>query len=190
MSRVVSWTIGKCCLLWLVTLDKTLLAFALLHFVLQSQTYLFVQVSLEFLLLHSKTLWWRGYLVFNFFGVSSRRYCKSSHSPGKNTVVGCHALLQGIFPTQGSNPGLLHGRQILYQLSYQGSSKKYWSGLPCPPPGDLPNPGTEPRSPSLQVDSLPAEPQGKPELALLILIFTYILRQHCRHTIVTFMYTV
>ena len=111
MSRVVSWTIGKCCLLWLVTLDKTLLAFALLHFVLQSQTYLFFQVSLEFLLLHSKTLWWRGYLVFNFFGVSSRRYCKSSHSPGKNTVVGCHALLQGIFPTQGSNPGLLHGRQ-------------------------------------------------------------------------------
>ena len=84
-------------------------------------------------------------------------------SPGKNTGVGCHALLQGIFPTQGSNPGLdslpseadsllseppgkpkntgvdslsllqgifptqesnwrlLHGRQILYQLSYQGS---------------------------------------------------------------------
>ena len=41
-------------------------------------------------------------------------------SPGKNTGVGCHALLQGIFPTQGSNPGLLHCRQILYQLSYQG----------------------------------------------------------------------
>ena len=42
-------------------------------------------------------------------------------SPGKNTGVGCHALLQGIFPTQGSNPGLPHCRQILYQLSYQGS---------------------------------------------------------------------
>ena len=42
-------------------------------------------------------------------------------SPGKNTGVGCHALLQGIFPTQGSNPGLLHCRWILYQLSYQGS---------------------------------------------------------------------
>ena len=40
-------------------------------------------------------------------------------SPGKNTGVGCHALLQGIFPTQGSNPGLLLCRQILYQLSYQ-----------------------------------------------------------------------
>ena len=35
-------------------------------------------------------------------------------SPGKNTEVGCHSLLQKIFPTQGSNPGLLHRRQILY----------------------------------------------------------------------------
>ena len=42
-------------------------------------------------------------------------------SPGKNTVVGCHALLQGIFPTQGSNLGLLHCRRILYHLSHQGS---------------------------------------------------------------------
>ena len=39
-------------------------------------------------------------------------------SPGQNTGVGCHALLQGIFPTQGSNPGLLHCRQILYSLSH------------------------------------------------------------------------
>ena len=43
------------------------------------------------------------------------------NSPGKNTGVGCHSLLEGIFPTQGSNPGLLHCRQILYHLSYQGS---------------------------------------------------------------------
>jgi len=42
-------------------------------------------------------------------------------SPGKNTGVGCHALLWRIFPTQGSNPGLLHCSQILYQLSYQGN---------------------------------------------------------------------
>ena len=41
-------------------------------------------------------------------------------SPGKNTGVGCHALLQGIFPTQGSDPGVLHCRQILHQLSHQG----------------------------------------------------------------------
>jgi len=40
-------------------------------------------------------------------------------SPGMNCGMGCHALLQGIFPTQGSNPGLSHCRQILYYLSQQ-----------------------------------------------------------------------
>ena len=39
--------------------------------------------------------------------------------------------------------------------------QEYWSGLPCPPPGDLPNPGSKPRSPALQTDPLLAEPQGK-----------------------------
>ena len=42
-------------------------------------------------------------------------------SPGKNTGGDCHSLLQGIFPTQGSNLGLLHCRQILYRLIHQGS---------------------------------------------------------------------
>ena len=45
----------------------------------------------------------------------------SGDAPGKNTEVGCHALLQGIFPTQGLNPRLPHCRQNLYQLSYQES---------------------------------------------------------------------
>ena len=40
--------------------------------------------------------------------------------PGKSTGVGCHALLQGIFPTKGSNPGLPHCRQILYHLEPPG----------------------------------------------------------------------
>ena len=40
--------------------------------------------------------------------------------PGKSTGVDCHLLLQGIFQTQGLNLGLLHCRQILYQLSHQG----------------------------------------------------------------------
>ena len=44
-------------------------------------------------------------------------------SPGKSTGMGCHALLQGIFPTQESNPGLQHCRWILYHLSYQWSSQ-------------------------------------------------------------------
>ena len=43
------------------------------------------------------------------------------NSPGHNTGVGSFSLLQEIFPTQGSNPGLLHCRQILYQLSHKGS---------------------------------------------------------------------
>ena len=42
-------------------------------------------------------------------------------SPGKNTGEGCHAFLQGIFPIQGSNSGLLHCRRNLYHLSHQGS---------------------------------------------------------------------
>ena len=44
-------------------------------------------------------------------------------SPGKNTRMGCHALLPGIIPTQGSNPGLLHCRQILHCLNHQGSPR-------------------------------------------------------------------
>ena len=47
------------------------------------------------------------------------------NSPGRNTGVGSHSLLQGIFPTQGLNPGLLNYRWILYQLSHQGSPKSH-----------------------------------------------------------------
>ena len=57
------------------------------------------------------------------------------NSPGQNTGVGSRSLLQGIFPTQGSNPGLPHCRWILYQLSHEGSSRilewvgyLFWSG--------------------------------------------------------------
>jgi len=44
----------------------------------------------------------------------------SGNPPGQNTGVGSLSLLQGIFPTQGLNPGLLHCRWILYQLSHKG----------------------------------------------------------------------
>ena len=46
-------------------------------------------------------------------------------------------------------------------LSTEFSRQEYWSRLPCPPPGDLPNPGIEPGSPALEADSLPSEPPGK-----------------------------
>ena len=49
------------------------------------------------------------------------------NSPGKNTGAGSHSLLRGIFLTQGSNPGFLHCRQILYHLSHQGSPW-HWNG--------------------------------------------------------------
>ena len=54
-------------------------------------------------------------------------------SPGKNTGVGCHSLLQGIFLTQGLNPRLLDCRQILYHLSHQGSLDLWKFSVPCPP---------------------------------------------------------
>ena len=82
-------------------------------------------------------------------------------SPGKNIGVGRLCLLQGIFPTQESNPGLPHCRWILYHLSHQGSPRIHeWVAIPSP--GGLPNPGIKPRFPALQVDSLPSEPPGKP----------------------------
>ena len=55
-------------------------------------------------------------------------------------------------PLDGSTPG----------SSWGFSRQEYWSGLPCPPPGDLPNPKIKPRSPVLKMDSLLSEPPGKP----------------------------
>ena len=110
------------------------------------------------------------------------------HSPGKNTGVGCHFLLQGIFPTQGLNSslsGLLHWQEDSLPLSHLGSITKSCLTLCDPmdnsPPGssvhgilaarilewvaisfcrDLPDPGMEPTSPAWQVDSLPLSNQG------------------------------
>ena len=68
-------------------------------------------------------------------------------SPGKNTGVG-HVWQK---PLQ-------YCKVISLQLIKIKGKKKYWSGLPFPSPGDLPNPGIEPRSPSLQADTLTSEP--------------------------------
>ena len=75
------------------------------------------------------------------------------NSPGQNTGVGSLFLLQGIFPTQGLNLGLLHCRQILYQMSHK------W------------NPRMEPGSSALQVDSLPVELSGKPYFYFLTMSY-------------------
>ena len=79
------------------------------------------------------------------------------NSPGQNTGVGSCSFLQGIFPTQGLNPGFLHCRQILYQLSHQGSPRiLQWVAYPFSSGSSWPG------SPALQADSLPAELPGKP----------------------------
>ena len=81
------------------------------------------------------------------------------NSPGQNTGMGSLSLLQGIFPTQWSNPSLSHCRWILYQLSHKGSPKILeWVAYHLS--ADLPDPGIEPGSPALQADSLPIELSG------------------------------
>ena len=66
---------------------------------------------------NSVTLW----IVWGVHGLPGSSV--PGDSQGKNTGVGCHALLQGIFPTQGWNPGLPHCRWILSQLSHKGSPR-------------------------------------------------------------------
>ena len=82
-------------------------------------------------------------------------------SPGKNTGAGCHALLQGIFSTQGLKPGLPHCRLILYCLSHQGSPR-ILEWVACPFSRGTSLPKIELGSHASQVDSLPAELPGKP----------------------------
>ena len=75
-------------------------------------------------------------------------------------VLCCAALSSSVV----SNSLQSHGLQATRLLCPWGFSRQeYWSGLPCPPPGDLPNPGIGPRSLALQMDSLPSEPPGKPK---------------------------
>ena len=80
-----------------------------------------------------------------------------------NTGVGCHAFLQGIFPIQGSNPGLPHCRQILYHLSHQGNP---WilEWVTYPFSRGLSDPGIKLGSPASQADSLLSEPPEKPQI--------------------------
>ena len=105
--------------------------------------------------------------------------------PGKNTGVGCHLLLQG-----SSNLcylSLLHCKQTLYHcashvqlfatpwtvahqapLSMGFSRQEYWSGLPFPSPGDLPNPGIEPGSLHCRQMLYPLSHQGSPVYSMNI----------------------
>ena len=86
------------------------------------------------------------------------------NSPGQKTGMGSHSLLQGIFPTQGSNPRLPHCRRILYQLSHKGSPRLLeWVAYPFSSGSSQPR--IELGSPPLQVESLPTELWGKKGMA-------------------------
>ena len=107
--------------------------------------------------------------------------CSQLNSPGQNTGVGSLSLHQGIFPTQGSNPGLPHCRKILYQLSYQEIPRILeWVAYPFSSRSS--QSGIERGSPALQVDSLPTELSGKPWCGLIthfnyLIIVCYIVPQ-------------
>ena len=82
--------------------------------------------------------------------------CSPCNSPGQNTRVGSLSLLQGIVPIQGSNPGLPHCRQILYQLSHKGSPGILeWVAYPFSRGSSWPRNWT--RVTCIATDSLPTE---------------------------------
>ena len=77
------------------------------------------------------------------------------------TVLSCSVVSNSLQP---------HGLQPAKLLwPWEFSRQEYWSGLPYPPPGYLPNPEIKPRSPTLQADSSVTEPPAKPRLELRIL---------------------
>ena len=83
--------------------------------------------------------------------------CKLVQPPWKTVCAVLSCLVM-------SNSLWLHGLQPAnFLCPWVFSRQEYWSGLPCPPLGDLPNPGAEPRSPALQVDYLLTELAGKPQ---------------------------
>ena len=117
---VFSYVVGRACLLWPVhSLGKTVLVFALLHFVLQGQICLLLQVSLDFLLLLSSPLSWKGHL----FWVSD---------------LSCFSCVQLC--------RILRTVALQASLSMGFSGNEYWSELPCTPPGNHPNPDIQPES--------------------------------------------
>ena len=118
------------------------------------------------------------------YGLWPTRLLRPWDFPGKSTGVGCHFLLQGIFPPQGLNPALqlkenslVTGRCLVTKscltlaspwtvahqapLSMGFPRQEYWNGLPFPPSGDLTDPGMELSSPALAGGFLSTLPTGK-----------------------------
>ena len=124
-------------------------------------------------------------VIATTFIITTTIICKCLPHPKHCAVLCCAQSLSCVqlFATPWT---VAHQAPHPWEFSRQG----YWSGLPCPPPGNLPDPGIEPGCPTLQANSLPTEPPGKPKntavgsLSLLQGIFlTQELNQgllHCR----------
>ena len=96
-------------------------------------------------------------ISFNTCGVGTVNIFIKKGSAFRNMNEGVNSLsCVRLFVTPWTEePGRLQSTEFPRQ--------EYWSGLPFPPPGNLPGPGTEPRSPALQADTLPSKPPGKYE---------------------------
>ena len=122
--------------------------------ILQARTLEWAAISLQCLILHKKKQ-----IPSQIFLIQLTLFRQFSL---------CCAMLSHSVMSKSLPPHGLQPTRLLYPWIF--SRQEYWSRLPCPPPGDLPNPGIAPRSPPLQADSLPPEPSGKP----FFLVFEYI----------------
>ena len=89
------------------------------------------------------------------------------NSLGQNTGVGNFSPLQGIFRTQGLNPGIPHCGRILCQLSHKGSPR-ILEWVACPFSSRSSGPGIKPGTPALQGNSLPTELSGNPKVSKVL----------------------
>ena len=94
------------------------------------------------------------FMLFLYYMECTVPPCGPNSSSSESETVGCSAMSNSswLFVTVAPQASLSMGF----------SRQEYWSGFPFPSPGDLPNPGIKPESPTLQADSLPSEPPGKP----------------------------
>ena len=99
--------------------------------------------------------------MFLYLFISSRNYFVDSLALLHRHAVLCASLFTHVWLFATTRIVTLQA-----PLSIGILRQEYWSGLPCSPPENLPNPGIEPRSPALQADSLPFEPPGKPNFNL------------------------
>ena len=112
MCRVFSCVLGRGCLLWPVhSFGKILLTFALLHFVPQGQTCLLLQVLLDFLLLHSSPLWWKGYLfLILVLEVPVGLYAAAAAKSLQSCLTLCDPINSS--PPGSPVPGILQARTL------------------------------------------------------------------------------